>query len=79
MLFYAYYYNLKMHTLQPKHSKLKKEEIDQLLKKLNVSLSQLPKINAEDAGLPEGCVVKDVIKIERKLGDKINIYYRVVV
>ncbi|MBU0957546.1 MAG: DNA-directed RNA polymerase subunit H [Nanoarchaeota archaeon] len=68
-----------MHTLQPKHSKLKKEELEALLKKLNVALSQLPKINQEDPGLPENCEVGDVIKIERKLNDKINIYYRIVV
>jgi len=68
-----------MHILQPKHSKLKKEEINKLLTELNISLTQLPKIHSEDAGLPEGCEVGEVIKIERKLEDKINNYYRVVV
>jgi len=68
-----------MHILQPKHSKLKQEEAERLLKELNISLSQLPKIKIEDPALPENCKVGDVIKIERKEGDKTAIYYRVVV
>ncbi len=68
-----------MHILQPKHYKLKPEEANKLLEELNVSLSQLPKITAEDPALPEGCVTGDTIKIERDFeGKKIN-YYRVVV
>lgn len=68
-----------MHILQPKHYKLKPEEVKKLLAELNVSLSQLPKIKAEDPSLPEGCVSGDVIKIERKVNDKIVNYYRVVI
>ncbi len=68
-----------MHVLQPKHSKIKKEEVDKLLEKYNISLAQLPKIKKEDPALPEGVEVGDMIKIERKEGDKIVIYYRVVV
>jgi len=68
-----------MHTLQPKHFKLKTEEVKKLLAELNVSLAQLPKIKAEDPALPENCVPGDVIKIERKNDDKIVNYYRVVV
>lgn len=68
-----------MHSLQPKHSKLSKDEVEDLLKKYNISLSQLPKIKKEDAALPEGCKVGDVIKIERKEGDKVFVYYRVVI
>jgi len=68
-----------MHVLQPKHSKIKKEEVDKLLEKYNISLAQLPKIKKEDPALPEGVGVGDMIKIERKEGDKIVIYYRVVV
>ena len=55
-----------MHTLQPKHSKLKAEEAQKLLSELNITLSQLPKIKIEDPALPENCQVGDVIKIERK-------------
>ena len=74
-----------MHILQPKHSKLNEKESEDLLKSLNISKAQLPKILLSDIGLPEGCEVGDLIKIERKedtlkgTSDKINIYYRVVV
>ncbi len=64
-----------MHILQPKHIKLSEKEAEELLKKLNVSKAQLPKILSTDAALPEGCNVGDIIKIERKSGD----YFRVVV
>jgi DNA-directed RNA polymerase subunit H (RpoH/RPB5) len=71
--------NFKMHILQPKHSKLKADETQELLEKYNISLSQLPKIKIDDAGLPEDCNVGDVIKIERKEEAGTKIYYRVVV
>jgi DNA-directed RNA polymerase subunit H (RpoH/RPB5) len=64
-----------MHILQPKHTKLSERESDELLKKLNISKAQLPKILSTDAGLPEGCAIGDIIKIDRKTGG----YYRVVV
>ncbi|MFH1290823.1 MAG: DNA-directed RNA polymerase subunit RpoH/Rpb5 C-terminal domain-containing protein [Nanoarchaeota archaeon] len=68
-----------MHILQPKHTKLKSDEVKKLLVKYNISLSQLPKIRVDDPALPEGYNAGDVIKIERKEGDKIRTYYRVVV
>lgn len=55
-----------MHILQPKHVKLKSEEVKALLDKYNVSLSQLPKIKHSDPAVPESCIVGDVLKIERK-------------
>ncbi len=64
-----------MHILQPKHTKLSEKEISELLEKLNVSKSQLPKIKISDPALPKDCKVGDVIKIEREEG----VYYRVVV
>ena len=64
-----------MHILQPKHLKLSEKESEELIKKINVSKAQLPKILSTDAGLPEGCNVGDIIKIERKSGP----YHRVVV
>ncbi len=64
-----------MHILQPKHIKLSEKEADELIKKLNVSKAQLPKILSTDAALPEACNVGDIIKIERKSGP----YFRVVV
>mgnify|MGYP001607648647 CR=1 FL=1 len=68
-----------MHILQPKHTKLKSEEVKKLLERYNIALSQLPKIKIEDAALPEGCAVGDIIKIERKDGEESVFYYRVVV
>jgi DNA-directed RNA polymerase subunit H (RpoH/RPB5) len=67
-----------MHILQPKTSKLKSNEVKDLVDKYNVSLSQLPKIKNNDPGLPQGCSVGDVVKIERKEEDQVNVYYRVV-
>ncbi len=68
-----------MNILQPKQTKMSEKEAQELLDKLNISKSQLPKIFSDDSSLPEGCVVGDVIKIERKQEDKVNVYYRVVV
>jgi DNA-directed RNA polymerase subunit H (RpoH/RPB5) len=64
-----------MHILHPKHIKLSEKESEEFLKKTNISKAQLPKILSTDAGLPEGCVVGNIVKIERKTG----VYYRVVV
>ena len=64
-----------MHILQSKHSKLGEKDATQLLEKLNISKSQLPKILSTDVALPEGCQIGDVIKIERKEGT----FFRVVV
>ena len=68
-----------MHILQPKHIKLSEKEAEEFLKKLNVSRAQLPKIFLNDPALPENCEVGDIIKIERKEDNKINVYFRVVV
>jgi len=68
-----------MHNLQPKHSKLKQEDVLKFLAKYGISASQLPKIKAEDPLLPEKCNVGDIIKIERKEEDKTYEYFRVVV
>ena len=67
-----------MHSLQPKHIKLKPEEVDKLLSKLNISLAQLPKIKITDVSLPENCNISDIIKIERISEGKPVVYYRVV-
>jgi DNA-directed RNA polymerase subunit H (RpoH/RPB5) len=64
-----------MHILQPKHTRLNEKEAEALIKTLNVSKAQLPKILSTDTALPEGCAVGDIIKIDRKSG----VYYRVVV
>ncbi len=67
-----------MHILQPKHTKLKPEEVKKLIEKYNLSISQLPKIKLTDPTVPEGGIIGDILKIERKDEDKINVYYRVV-
>jgi DNA-directed RNA polymerase subunit H (RpoH/RPB5) len=64
-----------MHILQPKHTKLSEKDSEEILKRLNLAKAQLPKILSTDAGLPDGCAVGDIIKIERKSGE----YFRVVV
>jgi DNA-directed RNA polymerase subunit H (RpoH/RPB5) len=67
-----------MHALQPKHTKLKTDEVKHLLEKYNISVTQLPRIKLTDVGLPQGCQTGDVIKIERTFREKAFVYYRVV-
>ena len=67
-----------MHILQPKQKKLNQEEVKKLLEKYNISVSQLPKIKVLDPSLGDGFKPGEVIRIERKEEDKINVYYRVV-
>ena len=68
-----------MHTLQSKHTVLKNEDVDKLLAKYNIALSQLPKISEKDSAVPEGSKVGDVLKIERKIEGGVQEYFRVVV
>ena len=68
-----------MNILQSKQIKMSEKEAQDLLDKLNISKCQLPKIFSNDPSLPEGCNVGDVVKIERKEQDDLNVYYRVVV
>ncbi len=70
-----------MHILQPKHSKISKKEEDELLAKLNISKTQLPKIKSTDPALPQHIYIGDIIKIERKSvnGEESFFYYRVVI
>ena len=67
-----------MHALQPPHTKLKPEEVEKLLKDLNISLAQLPKIKITDSGIPEDSEISNVFKIEREIDGKKSVYYRVV-
>ena len=67
------------HILQPKHTKLKQDEVEKLLKSLNISLSQLPKIKITDPALiDEEYNISDIVKIERHTDNKKSVYYRVV-
>jgi DNA-directed RNA polymerase subunit H len=68
-----------MHILLPKHTRLNEKTAEELLKSLNISKSQLPKILSTDPALPEGCSVGDIIKIERTDEGSPETYYRVVV
>ncbi len=68
-----------MHALQPKHTKLKPEEVKKLLEKYNISISQLPKVRADDPALPQGSMPGEVIKIDRLEDEKIVPYFRIVV
>jgi len=68
-----------MHVLQPKHSKLKQEEVNNILNKFNISVGQLPKIKLSDKALPENVKVGEVIKIDRNESNNKNEYYRVVI
>ncbi|MFW6233247.1 MAG: DNA-directed RNA polymerase subunit RpoH/Rpb5 C-terminal domain-containing protein [Nanoarchaeota archaeon] len=67
-----------MHTLQPKITKMSEKEIEKLLEEFNISKSQLPSIFLKDPGVPKDCKKGDVLKIERKNKDKVNLYFRVV-
>ena len=68
-----------MHILQPKHVRMKPEEVKKLIETLNISVAQLPRIKATDPSLPEGCERGEVVRIEREHGGKKREYYRVVV
>jgi len=70
---------MTMHILQSRHSKLNEKESEKILSELNISKAQLPKILINDPALPEDCGVGDIIKIERKSEDRIEIFFRVVV
>lgn len=68
-----------MHVLQPKHTKLKPEELKKLLDTYRISVSQLPKIKSTDACVPEGSQHGDVLRIERESDGEKRSYYRVVI
>ena len=70
-----------MHTLQPKYSKLKPDEIIEILQKFNISKTQLPRMKIDDSQFEddEGISLGDVIKFERKSDKEKVVYYRIVV
>lgn len=68
-----------MHVLQPKHSKLKQEEVLKMLREYNIALAQLPKISKKDPMMSDDYNVGDVVKIERKTEEGVQEYFRVVV
>ncbi len=72
--------DITKHTFVPKHIKLTEEEVNEILKKYNVSLKQLPRISGKDPAIKEMELKKgDVIKIIRNSKtNKESLFYRVV-
>jgi DNA-directed RNA polymerase subunit H (RpoH/RPB5) len=58
---------------------MSEEDAQKILDDLNISKAQLPKVLVNDAGIPEGCIPGDIIKIERREDDEVHLYFRVVV
>ncbi|MCD6215753.1 MAG: DNA-directed RNA polymerase subunit H [Candidatus Aenigmarchaeota archaeon] len=73
--------NIFENYLVPKHEIMTEEEKQQLLKKFNISLKQLPRIKERDPAVKAiGAKKGDIIKIERKSETAgVAYYYRVVV
>jgi len=69
------------HFLVPKHEILSEKEVEELLKKYNVTKDKLPKILVTDPAVKAiGAKVGDVIKIERESPTAGKVYYyRVVI
>ncbi len=69
-----------MHILLPKHTRINEKEVEKILASLNISKSQLPMILSTDPALPEGSIIGDIIKIERKdENNNVEVFFRVVV
>ncbi len=72
--------DIKKHTLVPKHQKLSDKEKEDLLRKYNVTTSELPKIIKSDPmAIGLGAKTGDVIKIIRNSPTSgKTVFYRVV-
>jgi DNA-directed RNA polymerase subunit H len=74
-------FDVRMHSLVPKHTKLSQKDKEELLQKYHLNLRQLPRISKDDAAIqPMGPKPGDIIRISRPsqtAGEAI--YYRVVV
>lgn len=73
--------DIMKHSLVPKHSILSEKELEELLKKYEITTRQLPKIYITDPCIKIiGAKAGDVVKIERKSPTSgISYAYRVVV
>ena len=74
-------FNIFDHVLVPKHVLLSPEEVANLLKKLNITLNQLPKISIKDPVVKFlNAKKEDVVKILRKSETAgVSEFYRVIV
>ena len=72
---------IEKHDYVPGHIKIGEEEVEDILKNLNITKKQLPRILKEDPAVAKFDVKKgDIIKIIRKsptIGE--SIFYRVVI
>jgi len=58
---------IENHILVPKHTKLGKDEIEELLVRYHITIKDLPRIHHKDAAIASMNVKEnDVIKIERR-------------
>jgi len=73
-------FNIKDHFLVPKHEVMTKKELDDLLKKFDITTKQFPRILHSDPIVKEiGAKIGDVLRITRKsqVAEK-SFYYRIV-
>lgn len=75
-LYQNLYFNITKHILQPKFKIISEEQVKQIIKTLNCSLNNFPKISINDPiSKYYGAELKNVFEIKRKD----EIYYRLVV